>query len=77
MGSLVQKLATFLIISGALVLVGYSAYNFFPALIRADDVPLIIRLAVTAIAIGFAILMLYVVVDRVRTSRTERFEEVD
>ena len=77
MGSLVQKLAAFLIISGALVLVGYGAYNIFPALIRADDVPLIIRLAITAIAIGFAILLMYVVVDRIRTSKSEKFEEVD
>ena len=77
MSSLVQKLGAFLIISGALVIVGYGAYNIFPALIGADDVPLIIRLAVTAIAIGFTILFCYVVVDRIRTSRSERFEEVD
>lgn len=77
MGSLVQMLAAFLIISGALVIGGYIAFNIVPALIGADDVPLIIRLAVTFITAGFAILLVVVVVERIRASRTEKFEEVD
>ena len=77
MGSALQRAAAVLIIGGLLVLVGYAAYAILTALFRSDDVPLAISIAVAAITVGFAILMLYVVVDRVRTSRTERFEEVD
>ena len=77
MGSMLQRAAAVLIVGGVLVLTGYAAYAILAALFRSDEVPIAISLAVTAIVIGFAILMLYVVVDRIRASRTERFEEVD
>lgn len=77
MGSMLQRAAAVLIIGGVLVIAGYAAYAILAALFRSDEVPLPISLAVSAIVIGFAILLLYVAVDRVRASRTERFEEVD
>ena len=77
MGSMLQRAAAVLIVGGVIVLAGYAAYAILAALFRSDEVPLAISIAVTAIVAGFAILLLYVIVDRIRASRTERFEEVD
>ena len=77
MSSVLQRTAAVLIIGGALVLVGYGVYAILKALFQSDEVPLAISLAAAAIVLGFAILVIYVVLDRFRESRHERFEEAD
>ncbi len=77
MSSMVQRAAAALIIGGVLTLVGYGAYSMLKAMFESEEVPLAVSIAVTAVVVGFAILLLYVAVDRIRASRSESFEEVD
>ena len=77
MGSMVQRAAAVLIIGGLLVIVGYGLYYMLDGLYSDVDAPLAIKLAVTALLAGIALLLLYVAVDRIRTSKSESFEEVD
>ena len=77
MGSIVQRAAAVLIIGGLLVIVGYGLYYMLVGLYSDIDAPLAIKVAVTAILAGTALLLLYVAVDRIRTSKRESFEEVD
>ena len=77
MGSLVQRAAAALIIGGLLVIVGYGLYYMLDGLYSDINAPLAIKVAVTALLAGIALLLLYVAVDRIRTSRGESFEEVD
>jgi len=68
----VQKIGFALVGVGGLVLIGWSVQGFF----LADDIPLIIRIAVGAIGIGFLILIGSVIRDRLAAAKTEDFKEV-
>ena len=71
------RTATVLIIGAGLVLGGNLIYNFFLNIFEANDVPLIIRLAVVAGGLGFVLLFLYVVWDRIRQLKGENFRDRD
>ena len=68
-----QKLALILIGIGVLVLIGWWVKVFF----MADDISLIIRIAVGAIGVGVLILLGVVVKDRMGKAKTEDFKEVE
>ena len=71
------RTATVLIIGAGLVLGGNLIYNFFLNIFEANDIPLIIRLAVVAGGLGFVLLFLYVVWDRIRQLKGENFRDRD
>ena len=68
-----QKLALILIGIGVFVLIGWWVKVFF----MADDISLIIRIAVGAIGAGVLILLGVVVKDRLGKAKTEDFKEVE
>lgn len=71
------RTATALIIVAGLILGGNLIYNFFLNIFEANDIPLIIRLAVVAGGLGFVLLFLYVVWDRIRQLKGENFQDRD
>ncbi len=71
------RTAAALIIGAGLILGGNLIYNFFLEIFEANDVPLIIRLAVVAGGLGFALLFLYVIWDRIRQLKGENFRDRD
>ncbi len=71
------RTATVLIIGAGLVLGGNLIYNFFLNIFEANNIPLIIRLAVVAGGLGFVLLFLYVVWDRIRQLKGENFQDRD
>jgi urea transporter len=68
----VQKIGFALVGVGGLVLIGWSVRGFF----LADDIPLLIRIAVGAIGVGLLILIGSVIKDRLAAAKTEDFKEV-
>ncbi len=68
----IQKIGFTLVGIGGLILIGWSVRGFF----LAENIPLVIRIAVGAIGVGLLILIGSVVRDRVATARTEDFQEV-
>ena len=77
MGATFLRAAALLIIAGAVILTGYGIYYFFKGVFEAAEVPLIIRGAVVAGALGFVFLILVVIWDRIRQMKGERFTERD
>ena len=71
------RTATVLIIGAGLVLGGNLIYNFFLNIFEANNIPLIIRLAVVAGGLGFVLLFLYVIWDRIRQLKGENFQDKD
>ena len=69
------RAAAILIIASGLVLGGYWIYVFFEALFESNEVPFIIRLFVVAGGLGFALLFLYIVWDRIRQLKGEDFRD--
>ncbi len=67
-----QKVGFTLVGIGVLVLIGWSVRDFF----LAEDIPLLIRIAVGAIGVGLLILIGSVIKDRVAAAKTEDFKEV-
>ena len=67
-----QRAAYLLIGAGALVLIGWSVRGFF----LSDQIPILVRVAVGAVAIGALILVGLVVKDRLSESRDDDFKEV-
>jgi len=67
-----QRAAYLLIGAGALVLIGWSVKGFF----LSDQIPILVRAAVGAVAIGALILVGLVVKDRLSESRDDDFKEV-
>ena len=68
-----QNLAYILIGLGILALVGWGVRGFF----LAGDIPLLIRIAVGAIAVGIIILIGVAIKDRLAKAKTDDFKEVD
>ena len=71
------RTAAVLIIASGAVLGGYWIYVFFQDIFEAHEVPLIIRLFVVAGGLGFALLFLYVVWDRISQLKGENFRDRD
>jgi hypothetical protein len=68
-----QKVAFILIGLGVLVLIGWWVKVFF----LASDIPLLIRIAVGAIATGILVILVIAIKDRIAKAKTEDFEGVD
>ena len=66
-----------MILAGALVVLGYGVYYFSKAFFVADAIPLPIRVAVPAVVAGFLLVMGAVLLERLRSGKREKFEEVE
>ena len=72
-----ERAGIVLIVAGLGILLGYGLYGAFTALVGAEEVPLPIRIAVPAAAVGLIAVVAAVLVDRQRRRKAETFEEVD
>ena len=72
-----QTIGLGLLLLGLVGLLGVGVYYALAELFAADEVPFLIRLFIAAVIVGFVVLMASVVRDRIRESKSERFEEVD
>ncbi len=70
---MIQKLAFLLVALGGLVLIGWAVRDFFVS----SEVPLLVRIAVGAIAVGFLLLLGVVIKDRLAKRKKEDFKGVD
>ena len=68
-----QNIAFILIGLGTLTLIGYGVKGFF----MTSDIPLLIRIAVGAIAGGILVLLGIAIKDRLTKAKTEDFREVE
>ncbi|MFC1984330.1 hypothetical protein ACFLVO_04925 [Chloroflexota bacterium] len=67
-----QKVAFILIGLGILVLIGWSVKGFF----MANDIPLLIKIAVGAVGVGVLILIGVAIKDRLKKTGEDEFKEV-
>ena len=72
-----QNIGLGLLLIGLAGMLGVGVYYALEALFASDDMPLVLRLSITAVIVGFVLLVASVIRDRIRESKTERFEEVD
>ena len=70
---MLQKLAFLLIGLGGLALIGWAVKDFF----ISDEIPLMVRIAVGAVAVGFLVLLGIVIKDRLAKRKKEDFKGVD
>ena len=68
-----QNIALVLVGIGVLALIGWAAQAFF----MADDIPLLIRIAVGAIGVGVLILIVVAIKDRLAKAKDEDFKGVE
>ena len=72
-----QLVAMVLIGGGIAILASYWVVAVVGALFGADDVPVLIRIAVTAVVAGAAVLLAIVIVQRIRERREENLKEIE
>ena len=72
-----QWVAMVLIGGGIAILAAYWVVAVVGALFVADDVPVLIRIAVTAVVAGAAVLLAVVIVQRIRERREENLKEIE
>ncbi len=72
-----QNIGLGLLLIGLAGLFGYWVFAVLAVVFADAEIPFFIRLSLSAVIVGFVVLMASVVRDRIRESRTERFEEVD
>ena len=72
-----QTMGLGLLLLGLVGLLGYGVYAVLAVVFADAEVPFFIRLSLSAVIVGFVVLMASVIRDRIRESRTERFEEAD
>ena len=68
-----QGFGWLLVIGAALVIVGYGGYEF----VLADWEPPLVKLAVAALYVGFAVLLLSVLRQRLVARRKDRYKDVE
>ncbi len=68
-----QNVALILVGLGILALIGWAAQAFF----IADDIPLLVRIAVGAIGVGVLILIGVAIKDRLTRAKDEDFKGVE
>ena len=68
-----QKLAFALIGLGGLALIGWAVRGFF----ASPEIPLVVRIAVGAIAVGIVILLGVAIRDKLGKAKKKAFKEVD
>ena len=73
----IEKAGLVLIVAGIGALMGYGLYVTLTAIVGTEDVPLLIRVALPAAAVGMILVVAAVLVDRLRRRKAETFEEVD
>lgn len=62
----------FLFIGSYVVLLGFALFTLF----RGQDTSTWVKIGVAGVAVGFVVLLLRAIVDRIRESRTDRYKEV-
>lgn len=70
---MLQKLAFLLVGLGGLALIGWAVKDFF----TSSEVPLLVRIAVGAVAAGFLVLLGIAIKDRLAKRKKEDFKGVD
>jgi len=70
-----RLLGAFLLVCGFLVAIGYLLYWFFSAV--AESLPLPLKIAIVAAAIGFLLLLISIGRERYKASKGEEFKEVE
>ena len=68
-----QNIAFTLIGIGILVLIGWAVKGFF----TADDIHILIRIAVGIIGVGVLVLIGLAIKDRIKKGKTDDFKEVE
>lgn len=68
-----RNTSLFLVIGGYLLLVGYAAFEFF----RSGAEALPAKTAIAAIILGFFILLVQLIRERVRTYKTDPYKEIE
>ncbi|MBE0479582.1 MAG: hypothetical protein IBX68_01235 [Dehalococcoidia bacterium] len=68
-------IGAFLLIAGGVTALGSILYWFVTAII--DFLPLVLKAAIVAAIVGFVLLMVSLIRERVRASKTEEFKEVE
>ena len=72
-----QNIGLGLLLIGLVGLLGYWVFTVLAVVFADAGIPFFIRLSLSAVIVGFVVLMASVVRDRIRESKSERFEEVD
>lgn len=69
-----QRVGWTLLITGVAVLAGYAAYEIVEALLDAE-IPWIVPVGIFVAAIGFLLLMVGIIAERMRARQSEHFEK--
>ena len=72
-----QNIGLGLLLLGLAGLLGYWVFTVLAVVFADAEIPFFIRLSLSAVIVGFVVLMASVVRDRIRESKSERFEEAD
>ena len=75
MSDLVWWLGGSLALAGGLVLIGYGVYYFTQNFFGSSGVPIPIQVALPAVVLGFLVLLLNALVDRLKRRKKESLEE--
>ena len=66
-----------LAVSGAVIVIGYAVYYFFTDFFTNEAIPIAIRVAVPAVAVGLLLLLISIGRERYLASKKETFREIE
>ena len=66
-----------LVILGLLLVYGAGGYWFAMEVVRDEDSPVWLKLGIPAIVIGFTILLLSVILQRMKAAKTDKYTDVE
>ena len=66
-----------LVILGLVLVYGAGGYWFAMEVVRDEDSPVWLKLGIPAIVIGFTILLLSVILQRIKAAKTDKYTDVE
>ena len=70
------KVGITVLFGGIAILVAYWFFNLISSLLFEEEVPILIKIAVPAVLVGFGLLFITTIRDRIRDKSKEDFKEV-
>ena len=75
-GSAATSAGQVLVILGLLLVYGVGGYWFAMEVVRDEESPLWLKLGIPAIVVGFTVLLLSVILQRMKAAKTDKYTDV-
>ncbi len=61
--------------AGALVLVGFGLYKLFGAILKDNDIPIVVKWGIVGLILGVVIILFSLIIERLKDKKKEKIKQ--